>query len=171
MKYRNDNDKCFGAAGMVIGLNVLGAEDTFGGVDINAEGLDCVRLLPEFLVADQLTADAHDAWKKSVRHFQVAMGLLIADRMSRKMLLDHGSVDHKMRQQMLSAMVTEGKALCCLEQDEVQRVFDEYFQHMVKVFSNPTVRTATSRLAQLIQERRALTSTEVEELLSELSVI
>ena len=53
----------------------------------------------------------------------------------------------------------------------MENVFEEYFQHMVKVFSNPTVRNATSQLASLLQERRTLSNTEVEELLTELSII
>ena len=128
-------------------------------------------MMPDFLMSDQLTCDAHDAWKKSVRHFHVAMGMVIADRVSRKMLHDHGTVDRKMHNQMLSAMTKEGKTLCCLEHEEVENVFEEYFQHMVKVFSNPTVRNATSQLASLLQERRTLSNTEVEELLTELSII
>lgn len=171
MKYRSDNDKSYGAADMVIGLNVLNAEDTFCSVTIDADGLDCVVMMPDFLISDQLTCDAHDAWEKSVRHFHVAMGMVIADRVSRKMLHDHGTVDRKMHNQMLSAMTKEGKTLCCLEHDEVENVFEEYFQHMVKVFSNPTVRNATSQLASLLQERRTLSNTEVEELLTELSII
>lgn len=65
MKYRSDNDKSYGAAGMVIGLNVLNAEDTFCSVTIDADGLDCVVMMPDFLMSDQLTCDAHDAWKKA----------------------------------------------------------------------------------------------------------
>lgn len=171
MKYRSENDKCYGAAGMVIGLNILDAEEVYSGVTIDADGLDCVHLLPEFLIADQLTADVCEGWKKSVRHFHIAMGLVIADRVSRKMVHDHGVVDRKMHNQMLTAMVKEGKSLCSLEHDEVEEVFEKYFQHMVRVFSNATVRDAISQLASLLQERRSLTNTEVEELLTELSII
>ena len=53
MKYRSDNDKSYGAAGMVIGLNVLNAEDTFCSVTIDADGLDCVVMMPDFLMSEK----------------------------------------------------------------------------------------------------------------------
>lgn len=171
MKYRSDQDKCYGAAGMAIALNVLDAEEAYCGICVDAEGLDCVQLQPALLSDGAIATDAREAWKRSVHHFHIAMGLLIADRVSRKMILDHGAVDRKMRNHLLSAMEQEGKTLCSLERDEVNEVFEHYFQHMVKVFSNAAVRSAVCQLAQLLEERRTLTSSEVEELLTELQII
>ena len=37
MKYRNEEDKCYGVAGMAIGLNVFDADDLMTEVNIDAD--------------------------------------------------------------------------------------------------------------------------------------
>ncbi len=167
-KYRSENDKCYGAAGMVIGLGALNAIDALSSVTIDAEGFDCLKMSHDFLISDQLLDDPCEAWQQSVTIFDTGMALVIADRLCRKMILDRGVVDRKMRNQMLAELAKEGKSVCDLEKDEVEEVFEKYFQHMVKVFSSPVVRGVISQLVTQLQQRRQLSYAEVEELLAEL---
>ncbi len=168
MKYRSEDDKCYGAAGMVIGLGMLGAIDALSSVTIDADGLDCLAMSHDFLISDQLTGDPCEAWQQSVKIFDTGMALVIADRVCRKMVLDRGMVDRKMHNQMLSELVKEGKSTCDLEKDEVEEAFEKYFQHMVRTFSTPVVRDVISRLVTQLHTQRVLSAAEVEELLADL---
>ena len=171
MKYRDDDDKCYGVAGMAVGLSIFDATELFNGITIDADGLDCVQFTPEFYFAGNPRLNAKEAWQEIFSHYQISMGLIIADAMCRKMIHDHGVVDRKMRNSLLSAMCDEGKELCQLEKDEVETIFDRYYSHLMQVFSDHGMGDAIKQLATQLKEQRSFSRVEVIDLLRHLSVI
>jgi hypothetical protein len=91
--------------------------------------------------------------------------------MCRKMVLDRGQVDRKMRKALLDAASEEGKELCQLDEDEVEQIFDKSFSYLVRVFSNPNIRNAIKAFAEELKTRRNLTNYEVEDLLHYLNIV
>lgn len=171
MKYRSEDDKCYGVAGMTIGLSIFDATNLFTGVTLDADGFDCVQFTPDFFFCGNPRLNAKDAWQNMVSHYQISIGLVIANTMCRKMLLDHGMIDRKMRNALFDAVCEEGKALCCLEKDEIEPVFNQYFTHLLRVFSNDEIRSAINEMVQRLKKERSFSSVEVLEMLQELSVI
>jgi hypothetical protein len=43
MKYRDEDDKCYGVTGMAIGLTIYNADEYFDGIDIDGDGMDCIE--------------------------------------------------------------------------------------------------------------------------------
>ena len=79
MKYRNEEDKCYGVAGMAIGLSVFDADDLMTEVNIDADGIDCVRFVPDFYFTGSPRIPASKSWHHIYAHYQVSMGLAIAN--------------------------------------------------------------------------------------------
>ena len=98
------------------------------------------------------------------------MGLAIANAMCRKMVLDHGMLDRKRRNELLDAAVEDGHALCQLDRDEVEPLFDKSFSYLTRVFGNRDIQRAIAAFVQQLQQRRSLTRSEVAELLQELNL-
>ena len=59
MRYRSEEDKCYGVAGMAIGLSVFDAEDLLSEVNIDADGVDCVQFVPDFYYTGSPRVPAH----------------------------------------------------------------------------------------------------------------
>jgi hypothetical protein len=166
IKYRNDNDKAYGVAGMALGLAVFDVSALSRGIDMDAVGFECLQFAPDFFFEGNPLMSAKDSWKHTYSHFQVIMGLSIANAMCRKMLLDHGSIDRKMRLLLLEAACNEGMLACQLEKEEVERLFDKYYSHLLSVFSNREIAQAVSEFATIIRQERTITRQDMEEFFS-----
>ncbi len=170
MKYRNEEDKCYGVAGMAIGLSVFDADDLMTEVSIDADGIDCVRFVPDFYFTGSPRIPASKSWHHIYAHYQVSMGLAIANAMCRKMVLDHGVIDRHGRDELLKAAIDDGHALCQLDRDEVEPLFDKSFTYLMRVFSNRDIQHAITAFVQQLQRRRSLSRGEVTELLQEFNL-
>ena len=171
MKYRSDDDKCYGVAGMAVGLSIFDATELFNSVTVDADGLDCVQFTPEFYFAGNPRLNAKEAWQELFSHYQITVGLVIANTMCRKMILDHGVVDRKLRNSLFAAMCDEGKEMCQLEKDEVETIFDRYFSHLMCIFSDRNMGHAIEQLAKQLKEHRTFSRVEITDLLRQLSII
>lgn len=170
MKYRSDEDKCYGVAGMALSLNMLDADDMLDAVNVDADGFASIEFVPDFYFLGNPRLNAKESWQMFYERFKISVGLIIADGMSRKVIRDRGFIDRKQRNHLLHAAREQGKALCGLENDEVDAIFDKYYEHIMRVFSNPGVRKAIGTLAQRLQEQRRFSHAELSDLLQELQV-
>lgn len=170
MRYRDEQDKCYGVAGMAIGLSIFDAEELLSEVTIDADGVDCVRLVPDFYFTGSPRVPATKSWHHIYAHYQVSMGLAIANALCRKMVLDHGMLDRQRRDELLDAAVADGQAQCQLERDEVEPLFDKSYSYLMRVFGNRDIQRVIGEFAQQLQQRRSLTRSEVAELLQELEL-
>lgn len=171
MKYRSEDDKYYGVAGMAIGLSIFDATELFTGIDLDADGFDCICFAPEFYFAGNPRVSAKEAWQEMYTHYQISMGLVIANTMCRKMVLDRGVVDRKLRSMLLNAICDEGKELCQLEKDEVKPIFDRYFSHLMRVFSNAGICNAITEMVELLKAQRTFTRAEITDMLQALSIV
>jgi len=170
MKYRDEQDKCYGVAGMALGFSVYDAEHLFTAVTIDADVDETIRFTPEFFFVGNPRLSARDSWQYMLSHFKVTMGLAIANALCRRMVLDKGSADDTLRQQLLNAACEDGMDYCQLERDEVQPIFDKAFDYLSRLFSADPVHHAMHTVATTLQQRRTLTKTEVAELLQRLNI-
>ena len=170
MKYRNEEDKCYGVAGMAIGLSIFDADDLLTEVTIDADSGDNLRFVPDYYFTGSPRVPASKSWHHIYSHYQVSMGLAIANAMCRKMVLDHGVLDRKRREELLDAAVADGQSLCQLDRDEVEPLFDKSYSYLMRVFGNREIQGAISAFVKQLQQRRTLTRGEVAELLQELNL-
>jgi len=167
IKYRNENDKAYGVAGMALGLAVFDVSALSRGIDLDASGFGCLQFSPDFFLEGNPLMSAKDSWKHTYSHFQVMMGLSIANAMCRKMLLDHGVIGRKMRALLLDVACNEGMLACQLEKEEVEPLFDKYFSHLLNVFSNREIAHAVAQFADIIKQERTITRQDMEDFFSD----
>lgn len=170
MKYRNEDDKCYGVTGMVLGLSVFDANDLFTSVSIDGEDNSCISFTPDFYFSGNPRLSAKDSWQCLYSHYQISMGLVISNVLCRKMLLDRGVLDGKTRKALLDVLSDEGKETCQLERDEVEQVFDKTYSYLMRIFSNSGLAKAIRQFAERLKEKRTLSNGEALDLLDELNI-
>ena len=87
------------------------------------------------------------------------------------MVLDNERVDDQLKDDLFNAAYEDGRDFCQLERDEVEPIFDEAFDNMVRLFSNSQVRKAMDTFADALQRRRTLSHIDVNDILQQLNLI
>ena len=171
MKYRDELDKSYGVAGMVLGLSVLDASDLLTGVSLDAEGHGCIQFTPEFFFAGNPRLSPRGAWQYILGHYRITVGLAIANALCRRMVLDNERVDDNLREELFNAAVADGWNYCQLDRDEVHPIFDEAFESMKRLFADSRVRRAMDTFADTLQQRRTLSHIDAQDILQQLDLI
>ena len=171
MKYRDELDKSYGVAGMALGLSVLEADDLLTAVTLDAEGPGCIQFTPEFFFAGNPRLSPRGAWKYILGHYRISVGLAVANALCRRMVLDNDKVDDKLRDELFNAAYDDGRDYCHLERDEVEPIFDEAFNKMMRLFNNSQVRKAMDAFADALQQRRTLSHIDVTDILQQMNLI
>jgi hypothetical protein len=170
MKYRDELDKSYGAAGMVLGLTVFDASDLFTAVTLDG-GPGCIQFTPEFFFAGNPRLSPRGAWQYILGHYRISVGLAVANALCRRMVLDNEQVDNKLRDELFNAAFDDGRNYCQLERDEVEPIFDEAFNNMKRLFSDSRVRKAMDSFADELQRHRTLSHIDVTDLLQQLDLM
>jgi hypothetical protein len=171
MKYRDELDKSYGVAGMVLGLSVFDASDLFTAVTLDGDGPGCIQFTPEFFFAGNPRLSPRGAWQYIVGHYRISVGLAVANALCRRMVLDNGKVDDKLRDELFNAAFDDGRNYCQLERDEVEPIFDEAFNNMKRLFADGRVRKAMDSFADVLQRHRTLSHIDVIDLLQQLDLM
>lgn len=171
MKYRDELDKSYGVAGMVLGLSVLDAADLFTAVSLDAEGPGCIQFTPEFFFAGNPRLSPRGSWQYILGHYRITVGLAIANALCRRMVLDNDRADQRLRDQLFDVACADGRDYCQLERDEVEPIFDEAFNNMKRLFADKRVRKAMDYFADALQQRRTLSHIDVTDILQQLDLM
>ena len=171
MKYRDELDKTYGVAGMVLGLSVYDAKDLFTAVTIDGDSTECIRFTPEFFFAGKPRLSPRGAWKYIIGHYRISVGLTVANALCRRMVLDNEKVDSRLRDQLFNVALEDGREYCQLERDEVEPIFDEAFDNMMRLFANSQVRKAMDTFADTLKRRRVLSHIDVTDILQQLDLM
>ena len=170
MKYRDELDKCYGVAGMALGLSVLDADDLFTSVTLDGDGPGCIQFTPEFFFAGNPRLSPRGAWKYILGHYRISVGLAVANALCRRMVLDNERVDGRLRDQLFDIAFADGRDYCQLERDEVEPIFDEAFDNMMRLFADSRVRKAMDTFADTLKQRRTLSHIDVNDILQQLNL-
>jgi len=171
MKYRDELDKSYGVAGMAIGLSVLEADSLFTAVTLDADGPDCIQFTPQFFFAGNPRLSPRGAWKYILGHYRISVGLAVANALCRRMVLDNGQLDDKLRDELFNAAFDDGRNYCQLERDEVEPIFDEMLNEMSRLFADSRVRKAMDAFVDALQQRRTLTHIDVADIFQQLEIL
>ena len=171
MKYRDELDKSYGVAGMALGLSVFDAADLFTAVTLDGDGPGSIQFTPEFYFAGNPRLSPRGAWQYILGHYRITVGLAVANALCRRMVLDNERVDDQLKDDLFNAAYEDGRDFCQLERDEVEPIFDEAFDSMVRLFSNSQVRKAMDTFADALQRRRTLSHIDVNYILQQLNLI
>ena len=171
MKYRDELDRSYGAAGMALGLSVFDASDLFTAITLDADTPGCIQFTPEFFFAGNPRLSPRGAWKYILGHYRISVGLAVANVLCRRMVLDNDKVDQQLRDQLFNAACDDGRDYCQLERDEVEPIFTEAFDNMKRLFADSRVRKAMDTFADALQQRRTLSHVDVTDILHQLGLM
>ena len=171
MKYRDELDKSYGVAGMALGLSVFDADDLFTAVTLDGDGPGCIKFTPEFFFAGNPRLSPRGAWQYILGHYRITVGLAVANALCRRMVLDNERADQQLHDQLFDAACADGRDYCQLERDEVQPIFDEAFDNMMRLFADSRVRKAMDTFADALQQRRTLSHIDVTDILQQLRLV
>ena len=87
------------------------------------------------------------------------------------MVLDNEQADQQLREQLFDVACDDGRDYCQLERDEVQPIFDEAFDNMMRLFADSRVRKAMDYFADALQQRRTLSHIDVADILQQLKLM
>lgn len=164
MKYKDEEDKCYGIAGMAIGIAVCNGEDMLYRLDIDDETNGYITFTSDYYYSGNPALPAKESWELTLKHFQMTIGMLMANMMCRS-LHKKRLTFHDAKKSLFKTVEEEGKRVCQLEEDEISRLFEDTFNYMERVFDDGSVRTMAKGLATKLHELRTLTNPEIKEIL------
>ncbi len=166
MKYRDENDKCFGVAGMAIGFTVWNAEDMYSQITIDAEGFDCISFTPQYFYIANQSISAKSSWTTLLERYKMIMGISIANVLCRKMIGDRSQLTRNQRDELLALFSEEGRVTCQLDDDEIIGIFNKSYNHLTQVFSHYRVIPLVTKLAQELKNCRTMSRNDIAQQLS-----
>ncbi len=163
MKYRNEEDKCYGIAGMAIGLTIWNGENLIYKVNLDDEAGDYLQFTSDYYFSGNPAISAKASWNSTMNHFQMTVGMMIANLMCRAKSRGYSYIDIK--NDIFDIISKEGKEACSLDDDEVANLYDSVYSHMSRVFRNPAVKEIADSFAARLKDRRCLSNYDVKEIL------
>lgn len=171
LSYKNEDDKCYGATGMVVGMVVLDGEDMLSAVSLDAVPGEIVEFTDGFYFAGNPGLSAKVAWAQIVHNYNLSLAMLISNVMCRSIVLDNTPVAPAVKEHLRRQAVDEGHESCSLEDDEINRLFDKNYSYLLRVFNHQGVQSVVNDFAKVLKRQRRLTRFEVMEQLRALSML
>ncbi len=171
MKYRNLEDKCYGVTGMALAMVVLNAEDMFTHITVEDDGLKGIGFVEDFYYSGNPAVSAKSTWGVILEHYKIAVAVVVANAMCRKMVRERTELDAKMRNKLLKALIEEGKSQCQLEEDEITNLFNKTYNYLGQLFTNYQVRGLLTQFAKELKTRKRMSQHEVMEMFQSLRMM
>lgn len=171
LSYRNESDRCYGVAGMTIGLVVFDGEDMLAGVSVDAPAHAMVEMDQDFFFAGNPSLSAKSAWNRMLKNFNLMTAMMIGNVMCRRLVLDSADLSGDLRKALHDRIVEEAAESCSLESDEAERLFEKDFSYLYRVFNHRGVQNVAHDFARKIADVRRLSRAEILEELRGLSML
>jgi hypothetical protein len=170
LAYRNEDDRCYGLAGMAISLATLDAIDRVVEISIDAKG-PMVTFSNEFFWGSSQSASPKASWQRLMQNYQITTSLALANVLSRCLIRDKGSDPAEMLAELMPVIKAEGREVCELEDDEIHNFYDNTLMRANRIFSNRRIYPVVDELARILARRRTLSGREIAEELHYLRLI
>lgn len=170
LRYKNEEDRAYGLAGMMIAVASMNAIDQVALVSLDAEG-PMVTFSNEFYFPGSQSASPKATWRRLFDNFQITSAMAISNVLSRRYIHERTSEIEDMLAPLREVMIAEGEDVCSLESDEVDRIFNRMLSHTSRIFGNRRLTSYIDEFASIIARRRRLTGREIEEELELLQMI
>lgn len=170
-RYISEDDKCYGATGMAIGIVVYDSEDMLSGISLDAEPDDMMEFVDDFYFSGNPGLSAKSAWNQILKNFNLTMSLTIANVLCRSLVLDHKELDGSLRSRLHDVIMEEGRDTCSLDDDETDRLFDKNYRYLYRIFNHQGVQGVAHDFADKLKRSRRLSRMEVIDCLRALNML
>lgn len=160
LHYKNEDDRCYGLAGMTLSLSKFGALDRVASVSVDADG-PMVTFSHSYYFSGSPSISPKSAWKALLDNYYITLGMVVANVMARRIVRDRSTVEPELLDAIYEQVLAEGTDTCSLEEEEVRRIFDTTVKKLNHLFSNTFIRPRIDELARIIARRRTLSGMEM----------
>ncbi|MCM1518766.1 MAG: hypothetical protein NC117_09010 [Pseudoflavonifractor sp.] len=171
LKYRDDDDRCYGLTGMAISMVVLDTDHLLSSISLESPDRDMFSFTHEYYFSGDPKLSAKAAWSALVKNYQATVGMLLGNVMCRSYVYSHRELDNATRMALLDVVEEEGRDVCSLENDEIERLFDKIYGYMHKVFSHHGVQSVAEDFTRTLKRDRYMSRADVLENLRALSML
>lgn len=169
LRYKDEEDRAYGLAGMTISMVVWDGEDMLVGVSLDNEPGQGLEVTPDFNFSGNPRMSARMAWQQLVKQFELSTAMLLGNAMCRAYV----GAGHQLASSsasLLRALVRdEGRQVCQLDDDEITHIYDKTSRYLERLFSHSGVATMAHRFADDLRQHRRLTAAEALERLAALN--
>lgn len=170
-KYSSEDDKCYGIAGMAVGMVVWDCENLMTSISLDAPADESIEFTPEFYFSSNQNLSAKSVWHKMFEQYQLYMGMLISNIVCRNLVLNRSFVGEKQKRQLFSYIEEEGKESCSLDNDEIRRLFDKNYDYIYRLFNHNGVQEIVHGFVSRLKQQRRLSRADVIDGLRALSML
>jgi len=170
LTYRNEADRCYGLAGMAISLATLDAFDRVALATIDTTG-PMVEFTGEFYYSGSPSVSPKATWERLMENYRLTSTLAIGNILARCIARDGGTDPTDMLAELIPTLRTEGKEVCQLEDDELDRFIENVLMHANRLFGNSRLRPLLTQLARNIRSQRTYSGRSLAEELHLLHII
>ncbi|MCH5318468.1 MAG: hypothetical protein J1E38_02015 [Paramuribaculum sp.] len=171
LKYRDENDKSYGATGMALSLVVLDGEDMLTGITLDCNPGEMMEMHSSFYFTGNPGISAKAAWQQMKHNFGLSVAMLIGNVMSRWMVQERKVIEPEIRNTLTERVVQEGENSIGLEADEIRDMFNQEYAYLYNVFSHQRLHGVIHEFAETLRSRRQMSRMEIIDLLRTLNMI
>ncbi len=171
LKYNGERDRSYGLTGVAISLVALDAEEYLEGISLDAPVGNSIEFSHDFFFVTGPAFSAKSAWNERLKHFQLIAGMVIANLMCRNYVQHRRKLSPEILDNLRKFVYDEGVAVCSLDKDETDAVFDRSVSYFDRLFSYARVHEIANDFADNLVGQRSFTVQEVVERLRQLSMI
>lgn len=168
LKYQDQRDRAYGLSGMAVAMIVWDNDQYISALDLDAEADFGLELSADFFTVSNSSLSAKAVWNDRVAKFQLGLGLLVANVLSRAIVRGNEEISPQIRQTLVKRLQDEGRFTCGLTDGEVEALFSKAYTYFHSVFAHAAVNSLVAALAHELEERRRLDRSRVLELLAPL---
>lgn len=161
LRYRNEDDRTYGATGMTVAMVVLDGDELISSVNIDAAPDAIMEYTEDYYFNGNPGLSAKSAWNTILKNFNFSMAATIGNVMCRRQMIDHASIDAATRQLLLDLVTEEGREVCDLDEDETRRLFDKNYVYLTRVFTHRGVQSVCRDFADTLKMRRRMSRLDI----------
>jgi len=171
LSYKDDNDKCYGATGMAIGVIVLRGHGKLTGISVDAAPGSMMEFTDDFYFTGNQGMMATASWHMLLENFNVMAAMMVSNVLCRNMVANRRMPDDDVMKRLRDIIVEEGVESCSLEPEEAARLYDNNYKRFRRIFSNSGVHAVAREFMDILQRKRHLSRIEIVEELRALEMI
>lgn len=161
LAYRNEDDRAYGLAGMIITLSAFDALELVHSVSLDSEG-PMVRFSEEYYHLLSPTLSPKSVWEAMRRNFYITSAMVVGNVMARGVVRDGGDVPAELLESIQRTMEQEGAESLDLEADEVVTLYRHLLRRNAQLFHNPRLHPKVRNLSRRLALLRELSAGDIE---------
>lgn len=168
MQYKDEVDRSYGMAGMVMAMYVWDCENYLIGLNMDTVPGDGVKMSPILEIQGNPRLSARVVWQQMLKEFELSTAMLLGNAMCRCYCGGTFKLTSSVLAKIRAFVRDEGKEVCSLEEEEIKRVYEKVYNYMDQLFIHVRAVETAKEISAALLANRALSAAETIDRLSNL---